>query len=293
VPGQGGQWEVKEMPTFAAVAMAGNNPNFPEDTRSRIIRVLLLPDLDGTVEESNWELIEEHALDLNTRLANWAEQVRDQVRINIPRMPDGITGRFREKWAPLKRVAVAAGGRWPDAVDQMALRDKEEHEMDKEDGLVREVPAVVLLKHIHDLWPDNTKFLPTADLISLLVIKYPATWGDEGPFGKRLTPQRLGRMLAKSYKIHSDREVHGGPRGYFRFDFARAWSRMGVGLLQTGSSGSTDTSGSTEPDAPSDFSGNGVPTCQLNGCSVALYNPQSAAIGLCLVHQDKGQRADA
>jgi hypothetical protein len=30
VPAKGGQWEGREMPTFAAVAMAGNNPNLPE-----------------------------------------------------------------------------------------------------------------------------------------------------------------------------------------------------------------------------------------------------------------------
>jgi hypothetical protein len=35
-------WEVKEMPTFAPVAMAGNNPQLPEDTKSRSIRVVLL-----------------------------------------------------------------------------------------------------------------------------------------------------------------------------------------------------------------------------------------------------------
>ncbi len=32
VPGKGGQWEVREMPTFAAVVIAGNSPNLPEDT---------------------------------------------------------------------------------------------------------------------------------------------------------------------------------------------------------------------------------------------------------------------
>jgi hypothetical protein len=50
MPAKGGNWEPVEMPTFAAVAMAGNNPNLPDDTRSRIIRVLLLPDLDGRVQ---------------------------------------------------------------------------------------------------------------------------------------------------------------------------------------------------------------------------------------------------
>lgn len=49
------------MPTFAAVVIAGNNPNLPEDTRSRIIRVLLMPDIDGQIEESDWELIEQDA----------------------------------------------------------------------------------------------------------------------------------------------------------------------------------------------------------------------------------------
>jgi hypothetical protein len=110
VPGSGGQWEVKEMPTFAPVAIAGNNPNLPDDTRSRIIRVLLLPDSSGEVEESNWEAIEDEATQLHDQLAAWADQVRDQVRTERPGLPDGIIGRFREKRGPLKRVAVVAGG---------------------------------------------------------------------------------------------------------------------------------------------------------------------------------------
>jgi hypothetical protein len=112
VPAKGGQWEVREMPTFAPVAMAGNNPNLPDDTRSRMIRVLLLPDTRGEVDESDWELIELDATSLHDQLAAWAEQVRDEVRTERPGLPDGIIGRFREKWSPLKRVAAAAGGGW-------------------------------------------------------------------------------------------------------------------------------------------------------------------------------------
>lgn len=58
VPVKGGGWESQEMPTFAPVAMAGNSPQLPDDTRTRTIRVLLLPDHSGIVEESDWELIE-------------------------------------------------------------------------------------------------------------------------------------------------------------------------------------------------------------------------------------------
>ena len=33
-------WDTKEMPTFAPVAMAGYSPKLPEDTVSRSIRIL-------------------------------------------------------------------------------------------------------------------------------------------------------------------------------------------------------------------------------------------------------------
>jgi hypothetical protein len=58
VPGKEGQWEVAEMSTFATVAMAGNQPKLPDDTRSRTIRVLLMPDWSGRAEDSDWELID-------------------------------------------------------------------------------------------------------------------------------------------------------------------------------------------------------------------------------------------
>jgi hypothetical protein len=229
----GGQWEMREMPCYAAVAMAGNNPDLPEDTRTRTIRVVLLPDLDGLVEESDWELIEPKALKLHDRLAVWALQVCDEIKTTRPTLPDGITGRFREKWGPLKRVANAAGGAWPDAVDALALQDRRERDMDREDGLIKEVPAVVLLTHLHKLRPKDRGFWPTEELIDTLVAFHPTVWGTEGPFGKKLTPQRLGRMLAKGYKIHSDRESRTEPRGYYLTAFIRAWSRMTISAPDT------------------------------------------------------------
>jgi hypothetical protein len=228
VPGKGGAWDVKEMPTFSPVALAGNNPTLPDDTRSRIIRVLLMPDRSGLIEESNWEKIEHEASAQHDEIATWADHVRDQVKQNSPDLPDGITGRFREKWAPLKRVADVAGGEWPKRTDVMALNDKREWEMDREDGLLREAPAVALLRHIQEVWPANTPFLPSEELIRHLVYEYPEMWGPMSPIGKALTFKRLGSMLAKAYKIHSDQPERGGPRGYHHAAFVRPWHRMGV-----------------------------------------------------------------
>lgn len=228
-PVPGGGWEPQELPTFSPVAMAGNNPRLPEDTRQRTIRVLLMPDLGGSVSESDWELLDDEAKALGARLAAWADEVREQVRAERPPLPEGITGRARERWSPLKRVAAAAGGHWPDAVDRMALHDKEQTEMDRQDGLIQERPAVLLLKHLHDLWPIGHTFMSTTEIVDDLIRTHPEHWGAHSPYGKALTATRLGRMLGESYRLHSTRPGGRGPRGYTREAMENIWTRLRVG----------------------------------------------------------------
>lgn len=228
VPSKEGGWVVKEMQTFAPVAMAGNSPNLPEDTRSRSIRVLLMPDVEGTIEESDWEWIEEDALHLGKRLAAWADSVRDDVRLNRPVLPDLVKGRARERWSPLMRVAVAAGGRWPALVERLSVEDVEEQELAREEGAVTQRPHVVLMQHLAEVWDDGETFVPTEEIIGRLVDRHPETWGDFSPFGKRLTPQRLGRMLSGNYKIHTSRPDASGPRGYLFASLSTAFRRFGL-----------------------------------------------------------------
>lgn len=223
-------WVVKEMPTFSPVAMAGNSPNLPEDTRSRSLRVLLMPDVDGSIEESDWEWIDEPARQLGKELAAWADSVRDDVRLNRPDLPEEIRGRARERWAPLKRVAVAAGGRWPEVVDVLAVEDVEEQQLAKEEGAVTERPHVVLMQHLAQVWEPGDTFTPTETLIDRLVDAHPETWGEMSAFGKRLTAQRLGRMLSGNYKIHTARLDRSGPRGYTLAALSTAFRRFGLTL---------------------------------------------------------------
>jgi hypothetical protein len=203
VPGKGGKWDVSEMPTFSPVALAGNQPRLPDDTRSRIIRVLLMPDHSGLIKESNRRKIDGDARGLHDEIAAWADSVRDRVEQGEPDLPDGITGRLREKWAPLKQVADAAGGEWPMRTDVMALNDRKEFEMDREDGLIRGKPAVVLLRHIKDVWPTTVPFLSSENLITRLINEYPEMWGPTNPICRALTAKRLGSMLAESYRASS------------------------------------------------------------------------------------------
>lgn len=227
-PSKEGGWNVKEMPTFAPVAMAGNSPNLPEDTRSRSIRVLLMPDIDGSVKESDWEWIEEDARQLGKELAAWADLVRDDVRLNRPELPPSVKGRARERWAPLMRVAVAAGGRWPLVVQQLAIEDIEEEAQAREEGLVNLRPHVLLMQHLAEVWPEAETFVPTKQLIELLIEAHPETWGEFSNFGKRLTEQRLGRMIAGQYKIRSSRLDPNEPRGYTLASLSTAFRTLGL-----------------------------------------------------------------
>lgn len=232
VPDKEKGWVAREMSTYSPVAMAGNSPNLPEDTRSRTIRVLLIPDRDGTVEESDWELIEPDAAKLKALIERWAGQVREQVATVRPPMPAGVTGRFREKWQPLARVAAAAGGDWPEKVDVMALADVEQVAADREDGLIVARPHIVLLGHLAEIWPEGKAFMPTTDLVGELIRRFPDVWGFTSSYGSDLTVQRFGRMLATNYKVNSTYPTpsHTGKKGYRARDLADVMGRMGFTL---------------------------------------------------------------
>lgn len=161
-------------------------------------------------------------------IAEWADQIRETVRTERPALPEGVKGRMREKWSPLKRVAAAAGGDWAEKVDAMALQDLEQYEMDKEDGLVMERPHVVLLRDAHRIFPEDETFIASTALVNALINTNPAIWGDTSNYGKALTTKRLGMMLAKHYRIHSVIQGRGLPKGYMRTAFDRAWHQMGV-----------------------------------------------------------------
>lgn len=228
VPGQGGTWDVAEMTTYSPVAMAGNSPALPDDTRSRSIRVLLMPDLYGTVESSDWEEIEPTAVELGENLAETLDRFRDDIRTVRPPLPARCVGRVKEKWHPLARVAAVAGGRWPDAATALITRDLEDIDMEREEGLMKLPPAVVLLRDLHTVWGDTEAFIGTPTLVGRLVALNPDYWGDQSAYGRQLTAQRMGRMLTQSAKVRATKNAASTSRGYNRQSFARAWRQLGI-----------------------------------------------------------------
>ena len=228
VPAKGGGWEMKDMSTYAPIAMAGNSPNLPPDTVSRSIRILLMPDLSGTVEDSDWEMIADDAERLRSKTAAWADTVRSQVKGMAVDLPDKCIGRSKEKWRPLKRVAVAAGGDWAAIVDRLINKSLAEDEAEREAGLKTQPPGMVMLTDLYAVWPDGETFMPTRELVSKLIFHNPDYWGAESGYGKPLTETRLGRLVTQAAKVTSTRIGGVPPRGYLRSDLQPVWRRLGI-----------------------------------------------------------------
>jgi hypothetical protein len=235
------EWVTREMPTFAPLAMAGNSPHLPDDTVSRQLRVLLLPDIDGETEDTDWEVLDPVVKTLHDEIAAWAKANLDVVKGMAVDLPDGCRGRLGEKWRPLKRVAVAAGGAWPKMVDQMAKADVAEKQIEREAGLKTQPVGVVLMTDLCAVWPEK-EFVPTAELLKLLIVHNDSYWGNGNSFNKELTGKRLSNMVIKAANTRPTREVGTGIHGYVRSDFVLAWHRLGVGLSYN----------PTDPSDPSD-----------------------------------------
>ncbi len=93
--------------------------------------------------------------------------------------------------------------------------------LEREEGIVNEKPHVTLLRHIAEVWANGETFHSTDDHISMLVARFPLSWGKSDKYPKGLTAQRLGRMLVKNYGVYSDRTAS-KVRGYSAKSFERA-----------------------------------------------------------------------
>ncbi|MGV7687137.1 DUF3631 domain-containing protein [Mycobacterium kansasii] len=249
VPVKGGGWEAKEMSTHGPVAIAGNAPNLPDDTRSRCLRILLMPDTDGTIEDSDWELIEDDAHQLRDAITQFADQVRDQAKGLLVELPVKCIGRTKEKWRPLKRVAVLAGGRWPGIADELIARALAEQDAEREAGLRNLPPGMVVLTDLHAVWPDHDDLVPTRDLVGRLIAHNPDYWGERSSYGKSLTERRFANLVSQASKVTSQRPGGRGPRGFLRSQFRPVWQRLRIGSTPPGEPGASGETG--EPGADS------------------------------------------
>ena len=233
------------MCALSAQSSCGNNPNLPADTVSRQIRILLMPDLNGVIEDSDWEVIEPDAKELKNRIRGWADTVREGINADVP-LPKGCIGRRKEKWRPLARVAAAAGGRWPATIYRLIELSIAEEDAEREAGLKQLPAGMVMMVDLYAIWPKGETFASTLGLIDKLVLHHPEYWGPASPYGKALTEHRLGKIVSQAAKVTSCRPGGRGPRGYLRAQLAPVWRRLGIGPKETGATGDTGATGADD-----------------------------------------------
>jgi hypothetical protein len=225
---QGSGWVTEEFPTFAPVAIAGNTPELPDDTRSRCIEVRLLPAFSESIEDSDWEEIEADADLLREAILQAVEAIGEQVQTHRPPLPKGCISRNREKWLPLKRIAAQAGLDWELRTDQLIEEDLEHQQQNKEAGVQSKRPAVLLAEHLSGYYRTSPGFSPSEEVREWLVQSHPEAWSEQSSYGRELTVQRLGQMLSKSYGITSQRPDK--VRGYTENQFGQVWQALGIRL---------------------------------------------------------------
>jgi hypothetical protein len=226
----GKDWDVVEMPSFAPVAMAGNSPNLPDDTRSRCIVIRLLPDTSGQARESDWEELDIWAYQLQEQVVAAAESVRELVAEIKPTLPKGCVNRFREKWKPLKRISVLVGKDWEERVDSYILNDIETIKEQSENGDSRIPLHHQLLKDLWEVFEGERKFKSTESIIWALIKLNPESWSESSYGGKAITPKRLSVLLNGRFGLLSQRVD--GVRGYTSTQFVKLWIGFAIGTLK-------------------------------------------------------------
>lgn len=227
VPLKGGGWDPQEHSTFSPVALAGNTPHLPDDTRSRCIVVRLMPDNQNRADYSDWEWIESEAQELADRIKAATEAVRDQVKQARPELPAGCNNRHRERWNPLAKIANVAGGYWAAKIQELIERDLALAAEAAENGESNKSPGIQLAHDLFEIFGDSLRFESSNDLVRLLIRLNPEAWSIASPVGKDLTPKRLGSILNRSFGIYSQR-IGANTRGWHSNQFRQIWQNQGL-----------------------------------------------------------------
>lgn len=246
VPKKGGDWDAKQMSTFAAVALAGIGDHLPDAVLSRSITLRLDRANNGEVSPSDWRRIEASAHSLRDALADWAEANAHNIAAVLATMdtPEGLHGRDLEVWEPIYTIGLAVGNGWLERAEQCRADFTRERDLDNQAGRT-ERPGLRLLKATQEAWHPATDFMPTGALISALAVHDPETWGDEAPYG-RLKAKRLSNLLGE-FGVRPHHSSDKSKRGYYKTSFTKAWNRYAPQDSDT----SGDASDASHPSEPS------------------------------------------
>lgn len=174
--------EVMELPTFSPVVMAAIGV-LPDTIQDRAVNIRLRRRKPTErVEPLRFRVARAVLHPLRAELGAWIETGLDGLRDAEPETP--LTDRAADLWEPLLAVADLAGGDWPNRARTAAYTLTRHSADDDATGSVgREL--------LHDIRTVTSyrqgDFIPTADLLTLLLNIEDSRWQEEALTGRRLS----------------------------------------------------------------------------------------------------------
>ena len=234
----GGDFELKDFPTFGPKAIAGIG-SLPDTIADRAIPIALKRRAPNeAIARFRQRDAEIEVKPLREGLACWASANIEALTDARPDLPPELDDRAADVWEPLLAIADVTGGDWPQRARLAALALSVGDRRD-DDSL-----GVRLLADIKAIFEERkADRLSSGQLADGLVAIEEAPWGDLR--GKPLDPRTLARRL-RPYGIHPCKMRFGDAtgRGYERADLMDAWRRY-TSIPQT--NGTTGTSATTTP----------------------------------------------
>ncbi|TRZ99005.1 MAG: DUF3631 domain-containing protein [Rhodocyclaceae bacterium] len=156
---------------------------------------------------------------ITAKLARFADDYAQQVRLARPRLPDALSDRAQDNWEPLLAIAGCAGSEWVQRATAAALHLSSASEESVSTGNA-------LLADIQDVFRrKGSDKVSTVDLIQALVADEEKPWATYNR-GKPLSPRQLaGRLAAYGIKPKTVRHGELTPKGYDAAQFADAFAR--------------------------------------------------------------------
>lgn len=133
--------------------------------------------------------------DLRAKLARWADDNAEAVRLARPALPEALHDRAADNWEPLFQIAEVAAGQWPTIAVAAALKLSGQGEQGQSTGtqLLADIQEVIEAKAVQRIF--------SADLLAALCEDDEKPWATCNR-GNRMSPRQLSERLGE-YGIKS------------------------------------------------------------------------------------------
>ena len=228
-----GEWIPREFSSFCPVAIAAirrGAQRLPATIESRSISIKMRRALRGEARRNfRPDRARDELAPLRRKLARFAADHIEALADADPVMPEAAFNRFADNWRPLMAIAVAAGGRWPEAAKAAILAELSAYDTDALGAQLLEDIRVIF-----DACADEAARRPPAEqqlssvaIVTALKEMADRPWNELGRNNVSITQNKLARML-KDFEIEpsGNMRLPNGKvvKGYLRGAFAEAWN---------------------------------------------------------------------